>query len=136
MRRPLFILLFIAISCIAKAQKNDTLKGLAADILVFFTVEHEPTFPRGIKKFWKYVAKNFHYPASMGDIDVQRRVLIQVIDEKNGSLTHAKVLRQLYDDFDAESLRVVSLSPKWKPGVQNGHIVRCYYIIPIDSSIY
>jgi TonB family protein len=62
-------------------------------------------------------------------------LIIQFIVEKDGSVTHAKVIKHLDDELDNEALRVVSNSPKWKPGIQNGHKVRVYYTIPFNFTI-
>ena len=135
MKKPLLIIAFLLFACMVKAQKNDTVKSISSDTLIFYKVEHEPEFPGGMKKFYKYVAKNLHYPANMGTIDVQGKVFIQFIVEKDGSVSHVKVTKSLYDDLDKEALRVVSNSPKWNPGVQNGHIVRVLYVVPIDFTV-
>ena len=46
----------------------------------------------------------------------------------------AKVARDRYvsEELDAEALRVVSASPKWKPGRMNGNKVRTSLTIPVE----
>jgi len=51
--------------------------------------------------------------------------------EKDGSLSEISVLRGVSPDIDAEAIRVVSKSPKWNPGIQNGKAVRARYSIAI-----
>jgi protein TonB len=93
MRQILFIIIVLLYSLFVKAQTTTTVKGDKADTLIFSTVEHEPEFPGGMKKFWKYVGKNLHYPNT--GIDVRGKVVIQFIVEKDGSVTHAKVIKAL-----------------------------------------
>ena len=56
--------------------------------------------------------------------NVQGRVIVQFVVEKDGTLTEFKVARSVDPDLDAEALRVLQTMPKWKPGMQRGKIVR------------
>lgn len=134
-RYILFTILAFTLITTAKAQKSDTLKGLEADTLVFITVEHEPEFPGGVKGFNKFLYKNLKWPDKTGTIDVQGKVFIMFVVEKDGTLSNIHVIRGLYPEFDTEAIRVMRLSPKWKPGTQNGHVVRVYYNMPIPFKL-
>mgnify|MGYP006152915843 CR=1 FL=1 len=51
------------------------------------------------------------------------------------SLTDIKVVRGIGGGCDEEALRVMKLSPKWSPGVQNGKKVRVSHTLPIFFSL-
>jgi protein TonB len=51
--------------------------------------------------------------------------------EKDGSLTDIKVARGINDEADREAVRVIKLSPKWKPASQAGKLMRVAYSIPV-----
>jgi len=123
--------ILIAVTMAVKAQKIDTIKGMTADTLVFMRVEHEPVFPGN---WGKFLSKNLHYPFD-GMTDIQGKAFVQFIIEKDGTLSHIRVIKSLSPEADREALRVVTLSPKWKPGIQNGHVVCTYYIVPINFTI-
>lgn len=52
--------------------------------------------------------------------NVQGRVIVQFVIEKDGTPTEFKVARSVDPDLDAEALRVLQTMPKWKPGMQRG----------------
>jgi protein TonB len=135
MRKTIFIIVLLLSAFLVKAKSNDAVKRQAADTVVFSTVEHEPEFPGGMKKFHKYLVKHLHYPDILAYTNVPGKVLIQFIVEKDGSVTHAKIVKSLEENLDKEALRVLSNSPKWKPGTQNGYKVRTYYTVPINFTI-
>lgn len=102
---------------------------------VFTAVEKAPSFPGGEHKFAAYLGHHIKYPALMRQKKVEGRVLISFIVEKDGSLSSLKVLREPGYGSGKETLRVLSLSPKWEPGVQNGKKVRVQYTIPINFTL-
>lgn len=106
-----------------------------SDSPVFTSVEHVPEFMGGVRAFSKYLSKNIRYPAAMREHGIQGKVFIRFIVEKDGSLSNVKVVKGLGYGGDEESVRVLKLSPKWKPGVQNGKAVRVQYSVPITYSL-
>ncbi len=69
------------------------------------------------------------------DIDVQGKVIIGFVVEKDGRLTNFKIERKLWPEFDKEALRVIRKMPRWKPALLNGKPVRCNYTIPINFTL-
>jgi len=102
---------------------------------VFTSVEHVPEFPGGLDAFMAFLAKNIRYPAAARQNKVEGRVIISFIVEKDGSLSDVHVIRGIGYGADEEALRVIKSSPNWKPGVQNGHLVRVAYSVPISFSL-
>ena len=51
--------------------------------------------------------------------------------EKDGTVTKVKVLRGVDPSLDKEAVRVVSMSPKWKPGKQRDRAVPVTYTFPV-----
>jgi outer membrane biosynthesis protein TonB len=52
--------------------------------------------------------------------------------EKDGSISNARVESSVMDELDNEALRLITHSPKWKPGVLNGRPVRVQRTLPIN----
>lgn len=98
---------------------------------IFVGVESQPYFPGGEREMYKFLAMNINYPAAAARANVQGRVTLQFVIEKDGSVTQPKVLKGIGFGADEEAVRVVSSMPKWMPGIQNGRSVRVYYTIPI-----
>jgi protein TonB len=156
MKRTLLILLFLASVATAHAQQQtaqkpkdpnvdvvidspipmDTSKNVPYDPNRIFTVvEQEPVFPGGFQSFYKFLAKNVHYPASAVQNHIQGKVFVTFVVETDGSLTDMKVVKSVSPDIDAEAIRVLKSSPNWKPGLQNGKPVRIQFAVPIDFSL-
>jgi len=130
MRRLLFALIAMAFILPVKAQKDA--KRKVVDTLIYTVVEHEPEFPGGMEKFYSYLQKNIKYPASGNKENFQASFLIQMIVEKDGSITNVKELKRIPNtSIGKEIIKVIKDSPKWNPGIQNNHPVRVRYLIPI-----
>ena len=93
----------------ANAQKSDTLKGLAADTFVFVSVEQEPEFPGGMAAFYKFIEKNVRYPRQALFNKEQGRVIVQMVVEKDGTLTQIAVVRSVSPSLDEEAIRIIKL---------------------------
>jgi len=102
---------------------------------IFTSVEQVPQFPGGMEGFSMFLGKNTRYPANMRENGVQGRVIISFVVETDGSLSDVHVTRGVADELDREALRVISSSPRWKPGVQNGRLVRVAYSVPINFAL-
>jgi TonB family protein len=112
----------------ADTSKKDTSK-------VFSSVEQLPEFPGGVPGFMKFISMNIRYPQDAREKKIQGREFCSFIIEEDGSLSHIKTLRGIDPSLDAESIRVLTLSPRWKPGMQNGKPVRTQYSVPISFAL-
>jgi TonB family protein len=102
---------------------------------VFTSVEQVPEFKGGLEAFGKFLATNMKYPKAARDNNVQGRVIITFVVEKDGSLSNMKVVRGIGSGCDEEAVRVLSISPAWKPGIQNGKPVKVQYSVPISFTL-
>ncbi len=101
----------------------------------FVSIETPPGFPGGINKFYQYVQKSVKYPPMAAENNIQGKVFLSFVVEKNGELTDIKVDRKLGGGTDEEAVRVLKNSPRWTPGIQNGKPVRVKYNIPISFTL-
>jgi TonB family protein len=131
-------------SAIVKTNDQDIKKDLtvrATDTLnkdnsqVFAAVEQAPSFPGGFDAFYKFLARNTVYPAAMRANNIQGKVIVTFVVEKDGSLSNVRALRGPGYGANEEAVRVVSLSPKWTPGNQNGRAVRVQFTTAIMFSL-
>ena len=102
---------------------------------VFMVAEQTPEFPGGMKELLKFLQDNLKYPENAMKNNVQGRVIVQFVVEKDGTLTEFKVARSVDPDLDAEALRVLQTMPKWKPGMQRGKIVRVKFTVPVSFKL-
>ena len=102
------------------------------EALPFIMVEVKPTFNGGdANEFSKWVNQRLVYPEIAKENGVQGRVTLQFTVEKDGTVTKVKVLRGVDPSLDKEAVRVVSMSPKWKPGKQRDRAVPVTYTFPV-----
>ena len=114
-----------------KPQTDTTKKKNSWDCIP----ETMPYFPGGNVLMLKYLADNIKYPASAVKAKKQGRVIVGFIVQKDGSITHAKIVRSIDPELDAEALRVVKGMPKWTPGTQLGKPVSVKYALPVKFSL-
>ena len=94
-------------------------------------VDEMPQFPGGPSALFEFISKNIQYPKEAEDANLQGRVIVSFVVEKDGSVSNAKVVRPIDPLLDAEALRVVNSMPKWIPGKQNGEAFRMKYTVPV-----
>lgn len=130
------LILIASLSFIAFASKAQTKTPVAVtDSTVFTSVEEEPTFPGGIESFYRYLGMTVRYPRYSREHNVQGRVIIQFIIEKDGHLSNFQILYSPAEDLSYESLRVMKECRNWIPGKQNGKPVRVRFTFPINFQL-
>ncbi len=102
------------------------------EAIPFQLVEQKPSFNGGdANTFSKWVNERLNYPEIAKENGVQGRVTLQFTVEADGRVTNVRVLRGVDPSLDAEAVRVVSSSPKWKPGRQRDRAVKVTYTFPV-----
>ena len=95
-------------------------------------VEEKPTFNGGdANEFSKWVNARLVYPEVAKENGVEGRVTLQFTVDKEGRLGDVKVLSSPDETLAREAVRVVSSSPKWKPGKQRDRAVKVSYTFPV-----
>jgi len=81
-------------------------------------------------KFMNYMYSKVRYPVEALENNIQGHIWIEFVIDINGSVTDAKVIRNVHKLLDAEALRVVKSSPKWTPGYVQDEPVKTKYTFP------
>lgn len=106
-----------------------------ADVVSFYDCDQRPVFLNSadpVQFLNKWVYQYLKYPASAVEQGIQGRVMVELVIEKDGKVTGVRVVKGVSPELDAEALKVVSASPKWKPGRLNGEKVRTVLTIPVE----
>ena len=98
---------------------------------VYDVVEQMPSFPGGPAAMMEFISRSIVYPVSALKQELQGRVIVSFIVERDGRLSNAKVVKSVAPDLDKEALRIVKKMPRWIPGQQNGRKVKVKYTVPI-----
>jgi protein TonB len=128
-----------AIEKLAAAQSEGLVESVAEileknpdAVIPFAAVENKPGFNGGdANDFSKWVNQNIQYPAVAQEKGVEGRVVLGFVVDENGQVKDVKVLKGVDPALDAEAVRVVSASPKWAAGKQNGQAAKVSYTFPV-----
>ena len=115
------------------------------EIFPFATVEEVPIFPgcEGAddkvacfrKSIQKHIASNFEYPKEAQQKQIQGRVSIMFMINKEGDVED---IRKRGPDnlLEKEAQRIIELLPKMKPGKHKGKAVKVPFSIPITFKLH
>ncbi|MBU2947969.1 energy transducer TonB [Zobellia uliginosa] len=110
----------------------------------FAVIENVPVFPgcENMKtndekkacfqqKIQEHVKKEFQYPATALELNIQGKVFVYFVIDQKGYITGIKT-RGPDANLESEASRIVAALPKMKPGTQRGMNVKVPYSIPIN----
>ncbi len=97
---------------------------------IYTVVEVMPQYPGGMQEFGKFIVENFD--TSNLPEEFKGKAIAMFVVEKDGSLSDIQIVRDLGYGTGKEAIRVLRLTEKWKPGLQNGKPVRVRYTLPIN----
>lgn len=100
-------------------------------VYAFFEITEPPQFAGGFEEMNKFISSQIVYPKEAIDNSIEGSVVIQIIVEKDGSVTYVTTVRNPGGGLAEEGERVVKLMPKWNPGYQKNIPVRVQIMIPI-----
>lgn len=125
---------------------------------IFEDIQEMPEFHGGEKGLLNYIRRNLQYPVTAIVNDIQARITVSFVIEKDGSVSNVKSLKfeNVYEDggskkqtkmlhkltekdfadinteLQREAERVVKMMPKWNPGKKGGKTVRVRMGIPVE----
>ncbi len=102
---------------------------------IFTAVEQMPQFPGGEGELLKYISTHIKYPTMSAENNIQGRVVVKFVVQKDGKVGEVVVLRGKDPDLDKEAVRVVKTLPNFIPGKMNGQAVSVWYTLPINFKL-
>lgn len=102
---------------------------------IFEKVDQNPSFPGGSEELMKWLRKNMKYPSEAMENNIQGKVTVQFVIDKDGSIVDPKVTHSVDPSLDKEALRIVQAMPRWTPGKQKGKAVRVRFYLPLTFSL-
>lgn len=101
------------------------------EALLGIVAETDPEFPGGAEALYQFIQDNLHYPQLALENAIKGKVYVTFVVETDGSISGARVLRDIGGGCGAEAVRVVNMMPRWTPGKQNGKVVPVQFNLPI-----
>ncbi|MEO6524695.1 MAG: energy transducer TonB [Mucilaginibacter sp.] len=89
--------------------------------------EIDPSFPGGETAWTKYLSQKLKYTG-----EYRGKVFTQFVVEKDGSLSNIKIIRGGEKLLNEQIINLLKNAPHWRPGIQNGRIVRVQYTLPFN----
>ncbi|MBQ9410155.1 MAG: TonB family protein [Bacteroidales bacterium] len=107
-------------------------------VVAYSDVDVKPMFlnspdPRTFMEKWVY--QYLKYPSYAVENGIHGRVLVDFVIDETGKVTDVRVSRGVHTSLDEEALRVVSASPKWRPGRHQGKKVRVALTVAVDFKL-
>lgn len=103
---------------------------------IFLIVEQTAVPKGGMAAFYKYVSDNIRYPAQARRMDIQGRVFVEFVVDKDGQLNQFQIVKGIGAGCDEEAIRIMQNAPRWEPGKQRGKPVRQRMVLPIYFKLY
>lgn len=96
----------------------------------------EPAAPgEGMDPFYQFVGKHLDYPTYARSNQIEGRVLLQFVVDKEGSLLDVKAISSPHKSLSEEAIRVVSKYDSWKAGKEMGKAVKMSFILPLTFQL-
>lgn len=97
--------------------------------------EKSAKFVGDVDSMIHFILKKLNYPAMARENNIQGKVLIKFVIEKDGSISNTKIVNSVHPLLDAEALRVVLAMPTWIPAERDGKKIRCWFRLPVKFTL-
>ena len=81
--------------------------------------------------FSSWVTARLKYPADALAAHIDGTGLVKFVIGTTGGVQEVEVIDGVFPSLDAEAVRVIKSSPKWKPGIKDGKPIRVTYTHPV-----
>ena len=116
-----------------------TLKNAEEEDLPFISADIMPQFMGGdLLAFRSWVMQNVRYPEAAMKGGKEDMVVTQFVVNRHGYIDYNRIdiIQSEYPDiFGEEVKRVISTSPRWTPGFNNGNAVSVSFMLPISFKL-
>lgn len=120
---------------VTEAPKKEVIVKEEVKEEAFTFVEEMPTYPDGQEELLRFIGSNVVYPEIAKRAQVEGKVMVGFVVEKDGSITSISVVKGIGAGCDEEAVRVCKLMGRWRPGKQNGKPVRVRMVIPFQFKL-
>lgn len=116
-------------------RPSDTPEEALAGIIAWSDADVKPAFlgsqdPKTFLTRWVY--EYLRYPSYAVENGIQGTVMVDFVIDEKGNVTDVAVSRGVHTALDDEAVRVVTASPKWRPGRLRGSKVKVAVTLPVE----
>lgn len=101
------------------------------------TVDRRATFLHGDEKQFlnRWVYDYIKYPPGAVRNGIEGRVIAEFVVGKDGKVRDVEIVRGLDEEIDAQVVKVIMASPKWKPALLGGKEVSVRVSVPVEFKL-
>lgn len=102
----------------AYSNSNSNSKEEDTDNQIYAALPMMAEFPGGMNAQVDFINKNLVYPKECISNNIEGKIILKIIVEKDGRISSAEVMKSSKDKHPAlirEALRLVSIMPRWTP---------------------
>lgn len=129
--KALLLTISILLSVISLRAQNQSAASTEDDKIYTTPVEIMPRYKGGEEGLY-FRLNHIRYLFIDRMHNVQGKVFVKFVVEKDGKVSNAEMIRGLTAEQDKEVLRVINNLRRFNPGMHNGKPVRVQLSIPID----
>jgi tetratricopeptide (TPR) repeat protein len=126
-----FLISIFPVLAICQTTERDSVPVQEQEI--YTIVEMMPTFPGGEQALFQFLNDNLNFPKAEKERGLGGVVYTSFVIDAEGNVTKPQILKGIANGagFSEEALKILSLMPKWNPGMQNGQYVSVQFNLPI-----
>ncbi len=103
------------------------------------TIFNEYVFGSELEKYYsnlaEYIAKNLSYPKSALKKNIEAKVILSFIVDKNGNITNLKALSKHGNGFENNALQILKSKNKFGIMMYQNRPVKVYFTIPVTYEL-
>ncbi len=124
------------IRCTTQVKENGSKDGKET-VYTQATVDKRATFLHGDEGQFlnRWVYDYIKYPDSAIRNGIEGRVIAEFIVGSDGKVRDVEIVRGLDDEIDAQVVKVIMASPKWKPAILRGKEVSVRVSVPVEFKL-
>lgn len=131
-----FLLVFVTFVFVGSfVTKQSVLMAQEAPISksekVFEDPDIIPLYPGGTPEMHRFISTALKYPEDARERNAQGLVVYTFVVEKDGSLSNFNIIHRADSLLNQEALRILQSMPAWRPGRNNGEVVRSETYVPM-----
>ena len=137
MKKTILLTLAIILIAVLSSCKQSSPQNVSDKLIdsVYTQVDQLPLFSGGDTALLKFIAKNTIYPDSAKKNNIQGKVVVKFVVQKDGSVSNIEVLKPVSPLLDKEAIRVVGTLKFENPGKLKGKPVAVWYMVPITFAL-
>lgn len=131
----LILPILLATNCTNKDSITTLENASPVDDIIYEKVDQIPEFTGGMENFMGYLQHNLNYPEIAKKNGTEGKVFVEFVVNKDGTISHVKVIKGIGSGCDEEAAKVIRNSPSWRPGVKDGRAVNTKLVLPISFKL-